>query len=97
MAAARRHQHEVLQRTAWRPGHPAVEAEVRNPIRRLSVETCWGAPRVHGELSKFGYDVAGTTAGRNMARCPGPQTRSSGSSTCARCSRWTDAEWFALS
>ena len=60
-----------------RPGRPLVEAEVRALIRRLSVENpLWGAPHIHGELLKLGYDVAETTVGKYMASDPGPPSQS---------------------
>ena len=60
-----------------RPGRPIVEAEVRALIRRLSVENpLWGAPHIHGELLKLGYDVAEATVGKYMAKRPGPPSQS---------------------
>ncbi len=42
-------------------------------IRRLSLENpLWGAPRVHGELLKHGYEVAEATVGKNLVKSPGP-------------------------
>lgn len=76
--------HRLGWRLYWRrksrkrqPGRPVVEAEVRDLIRRLSVENpLWGAPRIHGELLQLGYDVAEATVGKYMARHPGPPTQS---------------------
>ena len=46
-------------------------------IHRLSVENpLWGAPRVHGELLKLGYDVAEATVSKYMAKRPGPPSQS---------------------
>ena len=60
-----------------RPGRPIVEAEVRALIHRLSVENpLWGAPRIHGELLKLGYDVAEATVSKYIARHPGPPSQS---------------------
>jgi transposase InsO family protein len=60
-----------------RPGRPVVEAEVRDLIHRLSVENpLWGAPHIHGELLKLGYDVAEATVGKYMAKCTGPSSQS---------------------
>jgi len=54
-----------------------VEAEIRALIRRLSIENpLWGAPRMHGELLKLGYDVAETTVGKYMAKRSGPPSQS---------------------
>lgn len=60
-----------------RSGRPFVDAEVRALIRRLSIENpLWGAPRIHGELLKLGYDVAEATVGKYMAKRPGPLSQS---------------------
>ena len=41
-------------------GRPRIEAELRALIRQMSLENpLWGAPRIHGELLKLGYEVAG--------------------------------------
>ena len=40
-------------------GRPQINAELRALIRRMSVENpLWGAPRIHGELLKLGFEVA---------------------------------------
>jgi hypothetical protein len=40
-------------------GRPQIETELRVLIRRMSVENpLWGAPRIHGELLKLGFEVA---------------------------------------
>jgi hypothetical protein len=40
-------------------GRPQVDKEVRDLIRRMSFENpLWGAPHIHGELLKLGFDVA---------------------------------------
>ena len=42
-----------------RGGRPQISAELRALIRRMSGENpLWGAPRIHGELLKLGFDVA---------------------------------------
>jgi len=39
-----------------------VDKEIRDPIRRLARENpTWGAPRVHSELLKLGFEVSGST------------------------------------
>ncbi len=46
-------------RKSYRAGRPAVSADIRNLIRRISQENpLWGAPRIHGELLKLGIEVA---------------------------------------
>ena len=42
-----------------RGGRPPVETELRALIRRMSIANpLWGAPRIHGELLKLGFEVA---------------------------------------
>jgi hypothetical protein len=42
-----------------RGGRPQIDTELRVLIRRMSVENpLWGAPRIHGELLKLGFEVA---------------------------------------
>ena len=56
-----------------RPGRPAIAAEMRALIRRLSRENVlWGAPRIHGELAKLGIRVSRTTVAKYMDRRFGP-------------------------
>ena len=52
-----------------RGGRPKVPIELRSLIRRMSLEyRLWGAPRVHGELLKLGYEVAQSTVAKYMVR-----------------------------
>src|SRR5260221_13784954 len=40
-------------------GRPPIDTELRVLIRRMSIENpLWGAPRIHGELLKLGFEVA---------------------------------------
>jgi hypothetical protein len=42
-----------------RGGRPQIDTALRILIRRISVEnSLWGAPRIHGELLKLGFEVA---------------------------------------
>ena len=44
---------------ATRGGRPQIETDLRAVIRRMSMENpLWGAPRIHGELLKLGFEVA---------------------------------------
>ena len=59
-----------------RPGRPAVPAEIRQLIRQMSVANpLWGAPRIHGELLKFGIDIGQTSIAKYMARRRGPPSQ----------------------
>jgi hypothetical protein len=45
-----------------RPGRPRVSRELRELIQRMSKENpLWGAPRIHGELLKLGFEIAEST------------------------------------
>jgi transposase InsO family protein len=60
-----------------RPGRPKVTLELRELIRRMNKENpLWGAPRIHGELLKLGFDVAESTVSKYMARRRGPPSQS---------------------
>ena len=59
-----------------RPGQPAVPADVRALIRTMStMNPLWGAPRIHGELSKLGIDVCETTVAKYMGRRQRPPSQ----------------------
>ena len=50
-------------------GRPPVEKEIRDLIKRMAFENfLWGAPRIHGELLKLGYQVGEATVSRYLAR-----------------------------
>jgi hypothetical protein len=52
-----------------RPGRPSVSRELRELIRRMSRENpLWGAPRIHGELLKLGFEIAESTVSNGMDR-----------------------------
>ena len=52
-----------------RGGRAPVPREVRNLIRRMSRENpFWGAPRIHGELLKLGFEVSEATVSKYMDR-----------------------------
>ena len=45
-----------------KPGRPPISKEVRELIRRMSeANPMWGSPRIVGELSKLGIEVAKST------------------------------------
>jgi hypothetical protein len=50
-----------------RSGRPRIGKEVRDLIRRMSIENpLWGAPKIHGEPLKLGIDVAQSTVSVHM-------------------------------
>jgi transposase InsO family protein len=51
------------------PIEPQIDAELRALIRRISVENpLWGAPRIHGELLKLGFEVAQSSVAKYMVK-----------------------------
>ena len=55
-------------------GRPQIDAELRALIRQMSAENpLWGAPRIHGELLKLGFEVAQSSVAKYMVkRCGRP-------------------------
>ena len=54
-------------------GRPPIDTELRALIRRMSVENpLWGAPRIHGELLKLGFEVGQSSVARYMVKRHGP-------------------------
>jgi len=67
--------HRAGFRAYWRwksraqPGRPRVSLELRELIRQMSKENpLWGAPRIHGELLKLGFEIAESTVSKYMIR-----------------------------
>lgn len=64
-------------RSRNRGGRPRIGAELRSLIRRMALENpIWGAPRIHGELLKLGYEVSEATVSRYMPHLRGPPSQS---------------------
>ena len=63
----------------WRSrgrGRPSVPVEVRHLIRRISHENpLWGAPRIHGELLKLGYELSEATVAKYMLKGSRPPSQ----------------------
>jgi hypothetical protein len=59
-----------------RGGRPKAPIEIRRLIREMSLANrLWGAPRIHGELLKLGFEVAQSTVAKYMARRGGGRRR----------------------
>src|SRR5947208_3371219 len=57
-------------------GRPRIAAELRALIRRISAEnSLWGAPRIHGELLKLGFEVAQSSVAKYMVKRCGPPSQ----------------------
>ena len=53
-------------------GRPPIDTELRGLIRRMSIENpLWGAPRIHGELLKLGFEVAQSSVAKYMGQATG--------------------------
>src|SRR3989449_6023448 len=51
------------------PGRPQVSAEVRKLVRTMAAaNVTWGAPRIHGELLKLGFEISERTVSRLMPK-----------------------------
>jgi transposase InsO family protein len=50
-------------------GRPRITGELRRLIREMSLANrLWGAPRIHGELLKLGFQVAQSTVAKYMVK-----------------------------
>src|SRR6266481_6556808 len=83
-----------------RGGRPQIDTELHVLIRRMSVENpLWGAPRIHGELLKLGFEVAQSSVAKYMVKRRGRPARD-GEPSCATTRRtlppWT-CSWFQRS
>jgi transposase InsO family protein len=51
------------------PGRPQVSREIRHLVRRMAkANPSWGAPRIHGELLRLGFEVSERTISNLMPR-----------------------------
>jgi hypothetical protein len=74
--------HRAGFRCCWRwksrpqGGRPQIDTELRVLIRRMSMENpLWGAPRIHGELLKLGFEVAQSSVAKYMVKRRGPPSQ----------------------
>jgi transposase InsO family protein len=59
-----------------RGGRPLIASDLRALIRQMSINNpLWGAPRIHGELRKLGFEVAQSTVAKYMIRRRGPPSQ----------------------
>ena len=57
-------------------GRPQIEAKLRMLIRSMSIENpLWGAPRIHGELLKLGFEVAQSSVAKYIVKRRGPPSQ----------------------
>ena len=75
--------HRQAFRLFWRrkslAGRPRARAEIRRLIRQMAAENAtWGAPRIHGELLKLGFNVSERSVSRYLETIR-PEPRRTGS------------------
>jgi transposase InsO family protein len=59
-----------------RGGRPQLETNLRALIRRMNIENpLWGAPRIHGELLKLGFELAQSSVAKYMVKRRGPPSQ----------------------
>ena len=68
-------QRKRFKRYWWRlsqsrgPGRPRVYLEIRKLVRTMAAANpIWGAPRIHGELLKLGFEISERTVSRLMPK-----------------------------
>jgi hypothetical protein len=86
------HRHRAGFRHYWRwksrsfGGRPQIDADLRALIRQMSVDSPLGAPRIHGELLKLGFEIAQSSVAKHTSD---HQYRASGASNR---SNWIDRD-----
>jgi transposase InsO family protein len=59
-----------------RAGRPEIASDLRALIKQMSIENpLWGAPRIHGELLKLGFDAAESSVAKYMVKRRGPPSQ----------------------
>src|SRR6202140_3799994 len=76
------HWHRAVFRRFWRwksnsrGGRPRIEIELPALIRQISTKNqLWGAPRIHGELLKLGFEIAQSSVAKYMVKRRGPPSQ----------------------
>ena len=74
--------HRAGFRSYWRwksgarGGRPQIDSDLRALIQKISLENpLWGAPRIHGELLKLGFEVAQSSVAKYMAKRSRPPSQ----------------------
>ena len=59
-----------------RLGRPKIDPQIRHLIQRMCRDNLlWGAPRIHGEMLKLGFDVSEATVSKYMIKRRGPSSQ----------------------
>jgi hypothetical protein len=81
-------------RSRHRQGRPSISKEVIDLIHKMSsANPRWGAPRIHGELLKLGFEIAESTVAKYMVR----RRRPSSQTWCTFLAKLRGLQRFALS
>ncbi len=85
-----------LSRRGERSGRPPLPREVRALIRRMASENSLGAPRIHGELLRLGFEVSERSVSRYLRSLPctpraGQTGRPSSGTTGTASPPWTSS------
>jgi hypothetical protein len=57
-------------------GRPQIDTELRGLIRQMSMENSLrGAPRIHGELLKLGFEIAQSSVAKYMVKRQAPPSQ----------------------
>jgi transposase InsO family protein len=74
--------HRAGFRSYWRwksgarGGRPQIDPDLRALIKKMSMDNpLWGAPRIHGELLKLGFEVAQSSVAKYMVKRRGPPSQ----------------------
>jgi hypothetical protein len=60
-------------KSGLRGGRPKIEPDLRALIKKMSMDNpLWGAPRIHGELLKLGFEIAQSSVAKYMVKRNGP-------------------------
>jgi transposase InsO family protein len=63
-------------KSGWRGGRPRISSDLRAVIKKMSIENpLWGAPRIHGELLKLGFEVAQSSVAKYMVKRRSPPSQ----------------------
>jgi len=63
-------------KSGTRGGRPQIDSDLRALIKKMSMENpLWGAPRIHGELLKLGFEVAQSSVAKYMVKRSGPPSQ----------------------
>jgi hypothetical protein len=63
-------------KSSRRGGRPQIDTELRGLIWQISIENpLWGAPRIHGELLKLGFEVAQSSVSKYMVKRQQPPSQ----------------------